>query len=399
MSPRPSTACPKSRALARRATKVMTNPRPTTSSDQSVILKAISCTVSVVPMSAPRMMPSVWRNVMMPADTNPISISVVAAEDWMMAVTVAPEATATHAVARQPGEELPEPAADGALQAVAAQPDAVEQQRGAAEHREQDHHGAGRPVAAMLPRSSWAGVRSPVRWPVSFRLTSRGGRTTVSEALSTRSRHRSLKLRAEQVARVDADHAAVGDDQHVVAVGMGGGDAVHRGLHARVHVGQRLAVRRRAIVGRAQPRPVRVAVPGAHVVDRAALPLPERELAQLGQDDLRHARAAQGDLRRLHRPAVRAHVGRAHADSRAAPGPAPRPGPGRAADSAMSVGPGSAARRSTPTRRGGRAGASRGGPDRVPRRAQARQHFRRGRAGPGRRRAAATRSGPSPPGA
>ena len=95
MSPRPSTACPKSRALARRATKVMTNPRPTTSSAQSVILKAISCTVSVVPMSAPRMMPSVWRNVMIPADTNPISISVVAAEDWMMAVTAAPEATAT----------------------------------------------------------------------------------------------------------------------------------------------------------------------------------------------------------------------------------------------------------------------------------------------------------------
>jgi hypothetical protein len=102
MSPRPSTACPKSRALARRATKVMTKPRPTMSSDQSVIRKAISWTVTVVPMSAPRMMPSVWRNVMIPADTKPMSISVVAAEDWMIAVTVAPEATATHRLRESP---------------------------------------------------------------------------------------------------------------------------------------------------------------------------------------------------------------------------------------------------------------------------------------------------------
>ncbi len=54
----------------------------------------MSCTVKVVPRSAPRMMPSVWRNVMRPADTKPISISVVAAEDWMIAVTVAPDSTA-----------------------------------------------------------------------------------------------------------------------------------------------------------------------------------------------------------------------------------------------------------------------------------------------------------------
>src|SRR5437016_1249895 len=45
-------------------------------------------------MSAPRMMPSVWRKVISPAETKPMSISVVAAEDWMIAVTAAPEATA-----------------------------------------------------------------------------------------------------------------------------------------------------------------------------------------------------------------------------------------------------------------------------------------------------------------
>ena len=54
----------------------------------------MSCTVNVVPMSAPKMMPSVWRKVIRPALTKPMSISVVAAEDWMIAVTAAPEATA-----------------------------------------------------------------------------------------------------------------------------------------------------------------------------------------------------------------------------------------------------------------------------------------------------------------
>ena len=42
---------------------------------------AISWTVNVVPMSAPRMTPRVCRNVINPAETNPISIKVVAAED------------------------------------------------------------------------------------------------------------------------------------------------------------------------------------------------------------------------------------------------------------------------------------------------------------------------------
>ena len=55
----------------------------------------MSCTVKVVPMSAPRMMPSVWRKLMSPADTKPINMSVVAADDWMIAVIAAPDATAS----------------------------------------------------------------------------------------------------------------------------------------------------------------------------------------------------------------------------------------------------------------------------------------------------------------
>src|SRR2546426_400868 len=54
----------------------------------------MSWTVNVVPMSAPRMIPSVWGKVISPAATKPISITVVAADDWMIAVTAAPAATA-----------------------------------------------------------------------------------------------------------------------------------------------------------------------------------------------------------------------------------------------------------------------------------------------------------------
>ena len=54
----------------------------------------MSWTVNVVPMSAPRMIPSVWGKVISPAATKPISITVVADDDWMIAVTAAPAATA-----------------------------------------------------------------------------------------------------------------------------------------------------------------------------------------------------------------------------------------------------------------------------------------------------------------
>jgi hypothetical protein len=85
-------------AVAATATVPATTPRPKPTASRanarSRRLKASSCTVKVVPMSAPRITPRDWRKVMRPADTNPISMRVVAEDDWINAVTSAPAATA-----------------------------------------------------------------------------------------------------------------------------------------------------------------------------------------------------------------------------------------------------------------------------------------------------------------
>src|SRR4029453_7135912 len=86
---------------------------------------------------------------------------------------------------------------------------------------------------------------------------------------------------AEQRARVHADHAAVAHDQHVLAVRMGGGDALDGGAHAPAPHRPRLTARRRTVVRRAQPGAVGVALARAHLVHRAALPFAQRQLAQL----------------------------------------------------------------------------------------------------------------------
>src|SRR5437879_1994521 len=62
---------------------------------------------------------------------------------------------------------------------------------------------------------------------------------------------------AEDMAGVDADDAAVGDDEHVIAVRMGGADPVDGLEHPPAHVGQRLGSGRRAVERRSAPRPVR----------------------------------------------------------------------------------------------------------------------------------------------
>jgi hypothetical protein len=56
----------------------------------------MSWTVNVVPISAPRITPMVCENGMRPAETKPISITVVAEEDWMIPVTAAPERSAVN---------------------------------------------------------------------------------------------------------------------------------------------------------------------------------------------------------------------------------------------------------------------------------------------------------------
>src|SRR5262249_2276839 len=106
-------------------------------------------------------------------------------------------------LAGEAGEQAPQASTRRALQALAAEANAVEQQRHPAEQRQQHRHGAGLPSAGPSADVAWApvpisrrwrcaGRRSPERWLVSFSVTTRGGATTVSEALSTRSRHSEL---------------------------------------------------------------------------------------------------------------------------------------------------------------------------------------------------------------
>ena len=102
-------------------------------------MKARSCTVTVVPMSAPRITPSDWGNVTRPADTKPISISVVADEDWMIEVTSAPRGHRGQAGAGHAGEQMAQVAARRALQALADELHAVEQQGEATEEGEERH--------------------------------------------------------------------------------------------------------------------------------------------------------------------------------------------------------------------------------------------------------------------
>ena len=57
--------------------------------------------MTVVPMLAPRMTPMAWWRFISPALTKPISMTVVAEEDWMRAVIPAPEATAVNRLAER----------------------------------------------------------------------------------------------------------------------------------------------------------------------------------------------------------------------------------------------------------------------------------------------------------
>ncbi len=70
------------------------HPRNTTSGAYPSRLNARSCTVTVVPMSAPRMTPIVCRRLSRPAEAKPTSMTVVALEDCRTAVTPAPTRSA-----------------------------------------------------------------------------------------------------------------------------------------------------------------------------------------------------------------------------------------------------------------------------------------------------------------
>jgi len=81
---------------------------------------------------------------------------------------------------------------------------------------------------------------------------------------------------AEQVAEVDADHAAMRDDEDVVAISMVRADPSDSPENPRADVRERLAPGRRAIQRRPDPREVRIALPRADFVDRAPFPFAER---------------------------------------------------------------------------------------------------------------------------
>ena len=73
----------------------------------------MSCTVSVAPISAPRMTARVWRKLMSPALTKPTSMTDVALLDWIRPVMNAPPPTAASRllVSDRRSERIFEPAA------------------------------------------------------------------------------------------------------------------------------------------------------------------------------------------------------------------------------------------------------------------------------------------------
>ena len=60
----------------------------------SIPVRLKSQDVTVVPMLAPMMMPTAWVSFIIPEFTKPTTITVVADDDWITAVTAAPKPTA-----------------------------------------------------------------------------------------------------------------------------------------------------------------------------------------------------------------------------------------------------------------------------------------------------------------
>ncbi len=118
-----------------------------------------------------------------------------------------------------------------------------------------------------------------------------------------------IQRAAQQVAGVDADDAAVRDDEDVLTIAMLGRDTLERRQHPASHCLQRLAARWRAIGRRPHPGPVRIAGAGPDLLAEATLPLPQGELAERRHGHDRRRGAGEGDLGGLAGPRQRAHVG------------------------------------------------------------------------------------------
>src|SRR5437773_4538959 len=110
--------------------------------------------------------------------------------------------------------------------------------------------------------------------------------------------------------QVSADDAAVANDQHVLAVRVGGRNLRHGPHYPRLDVGQGLAARRQAGDGVAHPLRVRVARQCADLLHGEPLPFPQRQLTQVVHRGQREAEARGGDLGRPARALERARVDR-----------------------------------------------------------------------------------------
>ena len=71
----------------------MATPTKAMSGARAPMSRATSCPVMVVPMLAPMMIHTACCRVIIPEFTNPTTMTVVAEEDWMMAVMPAPTRT------------------------------------------------------------------------------------------------------------------------------------------------------------------------------------------------------------------------------------------------------------------------------------------------------------------
>ena len=97
----PKNSSPKPRMLSphpltvRFLESVMTKPIVIAGSASPERLNEMICAVTVVPMFAPKMMPIACDRFSSPALMKPMTMTVVALDDWMTAVTSVPASTAT----------------------------------------------------------------------------------------------------------------------------------------------------------------------------------------------------------------------------------------------------------------------------------------------------------------
>jgi len=91
--PKPNKTSPKSLSAFFVPNSLNTTPRKIAGIMIHSILNATSCAVTVVPILAPKITPRAWESDINPAFTKPTSITVVAEDDWIIPVMIAPTRT------------------------------------------------------------------------------------------------------------------------------------------------------------------------------------------------------------------------------------------------------------------------------------------------------------------